>query len=489
MTDIRRQHSRSRLLALGFSVTLGFTLGACFYGIDAEGLPCDNDDQCGALLFCENDYCGGVFACGDADATIIELTQLCDGTPDCDDGLDEDPDTCGVATPNQCESEPNQALAYSDGPTAAGVEAPIRVVAENFVGGPQDDYLIGGANGMFVKVVSFEGGPGGAAEYYLNGAPPSFGSRAVADFEVADLEGDGDLDIVVATDGDGVGLHVFENKGMGMTAPEPFGPGAALSLDVDIRGLELGKFDGDNWIDAVIVVDVGPLKGQVFTAVGDPTLVPAEDYFAPEFSMVQLDYQAFFDSAAADVDGDGLDDLIVTGDTVGGPTMWVVRRNGVGPAAWEEPAQSSTPGPARDIAVARLEGSNDAGVDIVAIIEGIRLVSLLNNNSGNFVAGAAVEDFGSELDGVTLADVNCDGMIDWLVNVGNPAEVRIWLGDGKGGVDTEVELRIPSVGSPRGGLALTHLDPDNTWDVVQAVQSGGQLGDPQMRVWNSGEAP
>lgn len=462
---------------LSFTTTLGFALGACFDGLDAEGLPCETDAQCGPLLACEDNYCGGVVAC--ADGSKIQVPLLCDGTPDCADGSDEDTTSCGIATPNQCEAEPDQTLAYIEGPQFTGAARPIKVVAENFVDGGKDDMLVAGVDGMFVKIISTGMGAGTEAEYYLNGDSPSFGSRTVADFEVADLEGDGDLDIVVITDGEGVGVHVFENNGQDV--PAAFGPAADLPLDVTVRGMELGRFDDDNWIDLVAIVDLGDMKGQVFTAVGDPEAANLDsNYFSPEFSTVQLDYEEFFDSAATDVDGDGLDDLIVTGEAASGPAMWVVRRNGTGVVAWQEPDEQTTPGPLVDIGLGSLDA--DPRVDFVAIVDDVRLVPFLNVN-GNFMPGSPVEDFGMGLSGVTIADINCDGLSDWLVNVANPAEVRIWLGDGDGSVVSDIELTIPSVGVPSGGLAVSHVDLDQTWDIVQAVDAGSQLPDPGIRVW------
>jgi hypothetical protein len=477
--DFGSQRSRmSLVLGLGFTASLGLALGACFDGLAAEGLPCETDAQCGPQLLCEDKYCGGVFAC--ADGSFIEVPAICDGTADCADGSDEDSSSCGVVAPNQCESEPDQPLAWIAGPRSSGAAQPIKVVADGFVDGGQDDVLIAGAGGTFVKIVSFGMGPDSQAEYFLNGPSPAFGNRTVADLEVADLEGDGDLDIVIITHGDGVGTHVFENDGN--NEPAPFGPAGDIPLDVDVRGMELGRFDDDDWIDLVAVVDVNDNRGQVFTALGNPLAVPDGNYFTPEFSMVQLDYQNFFDSAVANVDGDTLDDLIVTGDTPDGPSIWVVQRNGEGVAAWAVPDLEPTPGPALDIAVGFLDGPGDPAPDLVAIIGDDRLLPLMNVD-GRFIPGDSIDGFGTGLSGVTLADINCDALPDWLVNVQDPAEVRIWLGDGGGRVLADVDLSIPSLGVPSGGLAVSQFDQDQTWDIIQASDAGSQLADPEIFVW------
>lgn len=462
-------------------IAVAFVLGACFNGLAAEGLPCETDAQCGPRLSCIENYCGGVFACDDG--SLIELASLCDGTPECGDASDEDPERCGITTPNQCEAEPDQPLAWLAGPSALGVAAPIKVVAESFIGDGRDEVLVAGVDGMFVKIVDFGTGPSSQQQIYLNGDPPSFGARTVADFEVADLEGDGDLDVVVIADGDGTGVYTFEN--LGNAAPIPFGPAGELSLpDVEVRGLELGHFDDDTWIDLVAIVDIGDSKGQVFTSLGDPLAVDDDaSYFSPEFSSIQLDYVTFFDSASADVNRDGLDDLIVSGEDASGPKLWIVARNGEGIAAWSAPEVITLPGPAVDLAVGFLEGSGDATPDVVFVDgNGGRMVSLLNRG-GNFMPQPAVEGFGTGLSGLTLADVNCDGITDYLVNVSDPAEVRIWLGDGQGGVQSDVELTIPSPGVPKGGLAVAQFDQDQTWDIIQALDTGNQLADPQIQVW------
>jgi hypothetical protein len=474
---IRSQLGIASLLGIG----LGFVLGACFNGLAAEGLPCETDAQCGPNLQCIDDYCGGVYAC--ADGSTIELDALCDGTPDCPDESDEDPDACDNVTPdapNACEDD--VPLAWVQGPTWTGAADPIRVVAANFVDTGLDDVLVGGKNGNFVKIVSFGTGPGTEMDYYLNGDPPSFGSQTVADFEVADLEGDGDLDIVVVTqDALGVGTHTYENTGMGV--PSDFGPpGDTPAPGVQVRGIELGHFDSDNWIDGVAIIDDVNGNGQVLTAIGDSTaLAMNSSYFTLELSSVTLNYTTFFDSAAADIDNDGKDDLIVTGEDPEGFKIWGIRRNGELFTAWDEPAFFLLPGPAIEIVPGFL---NDDQLPDGASIDGMggRIVPLLGDFPG-FAPQTPIQDFGSGLSGITLADVNCDGLNDFLVNVTNPAEVRIWLGDGQGGVNEDVELTIPTDGVPSGGLAVSQFDQDQTWDVISAVNMGNQLAAPELRVW------
>jgi hypothetical protein len=481
VTRIRSQLSRSSVIASSLGIGLGFVLGACFNGLAAEGLPCETDAQCGPKLQCIDDYCGGVYAC--ADGSIIELDVLCDGTPDCPDASDEDPDACDIDTPdapNECED--GQPLAWLEGPSYPGASQPIKVVAENFVDGGIDDVLVAGKNGDFLKIVSFGTGPGTEMEYYLNGDPPSFGTRTVADFEAADLEGDGDLDIVVATrDAIGVGVHTFENTGLGV--PAEFGPpGDTPAPGVQVRGIELGHFNSDNWIDGIAIIDDPNGNGQVFTGIGDPTAVSmGNSYFTLEFSSVQLNYTTFFDSAAVDIDDDGQDDLIVTGEDMDGFKIWGIRRNGELFTAWDPPVFFLLPGPAIEFDVGFLDGDqfpDGASIDGM----GGRIVPLISNPPG-FEPQQPIEGFGTGLSGITLADVNCDGRNDFLVNVSNPAEVRIWLGDGAGGVEEDIELTIPSVGVPSGGLAVSQFDLDQTWDVIQAVDMGNQLAAPEIRVW------
>lgn len=82
----------SKLLVLGLAAVAGVTVGACFNGKAAKGLPCTADDQCGTQLQCIDGLCGGEFACGDGE--LLDSTVVCDGVADCPEAEDEDYDLC-----------------------------------------------------------------------------------------------------------------------------------------------------------------------------------------------------------------------------------------------------------------------------------------------------------------------------------------------------------------------------------------------------------
>ncbi len=480
MTAIRPL-SRLRLaLGLGAAVALGFTLGACFTGLAAEGLPCQTDAQCGPSFRCQDDYCGGVFAC--FDGPTIELDGVCDARADCADLSDEDAQLCDYPLRNRCGGDDvDQVLRYLQGPETTGVAEPMAVVAANFVNGGAADVIVAPADGTFVKLVDFGSGPGDETEYFLGGPAPAFGARRVADLEVADLDGGGVLDVVFVTDGDGVGIHVFRNNGD--AEPTEFGAATELVLDAEIQAIELGQLDDDGWVDLVAIVEVSNTR-QVFTALGNKAAEysPVE-YFAPEASLVLLDYDDFFDSALLDVDGNTLDDLVVSGATATGPNLWVVRRAGLALNAWDPPELIPLMGdqPVVEIAVAPPRGPN-MRASIVGLVAD-SLVPFANNN-GELMPDLMnrVDGFGTDLSGLTLADLNCDGISDWLVNVGDPGEVRIWLGDDAGGVVEDVDVTFPGVRSSNARFSVTRFDTDESPDIIQAVDSGN-LASPELRVW------
>jgi hypothetical protein len=111
-------HSTRHLsFALGSPALLGFVLGACFNGEQAEGLPCTANSHCGPKLECIDGYCGG------------NTTQVYD----------------------QCAGE-DEPFEFELGPTGPGVSNPIGVLGGQFVGDDRQDLLIAQNDGSFVRI-------------------------------------------------------------------------------------------------------------------------------------------------------------------------------------------------------------------------------------------------------------------------------------------------------------------------------------------------
>ncbi|KIG13077.1 hypothetical protein DB30_00542 [Enhygromyxa salina] len=500
-----------------------FGLGACFDGLDAAGLPCTNDNQCGPKSSCIEGFCGGLFACDDGerisedalcdgtvdcpdgsdeafercfadaepfecdDGGVVPLESICNDTSDCADGSDESPVMCAGVGVNSCEAAGGD-LGYELGPAREAMPDPRGMLLANLIGSESDDAIVRGDLGNELRVVSFdETDPN--QERILEG----FGTSKIVDFELGELAGDPMLDLVVATtstddEGTDAGVYVF-SRASPMSPPELVGAPSTLPglLDAQIVGIELGNFDGDETSDIVLIVD-GAVKGRAFVGVGDSAAGEGGGAFF-EFAPLEsfaLDYETFLDSAMTDLDNDGDSDLLVTSITDGKGVLWVVRRSGQdgeGEVEWDAPAQVMLPFPGRELAVGRFSSTMALSDDVVILDTMSGDLRTLINQNGTLMPQPplpAVE--GSQVSGLTLADMNCDGNADYLINVGSPAEVRVYLGDGSGGLLSEDPIIYASDGAPRGALGVLHADGDSTPDIVSAVEPGGEVSTGEVRL-------
>jgi hypothetical protein len=485
-------------ILLALAAVASFTIGACFNGAAAEGLPCTNDLQCGPGVGCIDGFCAGVFLC--ADGTLLDdAAAACNGALDCEDKSDEDADLCGGggANVNQCD-EPDGDLVYQLGPSTSAPGDASKVEALDIMGSPTPDAIVASRDGDSVKVAfDLESAP---KEYFFGGMPQPFGDRTVFGYEVGEVNGDMKQDVVIITTGTDAAVYVYQN--MSPNPPEPFG--AAITVpdmlgEVTLRSFQLGRLNNDSSTDIVAILDLeagaASVNGLLLVSFGD-SMADANGlpYFNPQaLPELPLGYELFVDSVLADLNGDGFDDLLVVGAGSNGPGLWIVHRSPAGDAAsWEDPFVISIMAPGL-IAAGYFEdapapGQPLPGMPDIAILDPNNgsIETLLNMN-GMLQPGSLTTLSGSGYAALTLADINCDRRSDFVYNLTEPPEIRVLFGDGLGGVRSEVPLAYVDEGNPRGGLGIALFDEDATPDIFSAADPGEGQMDTRVRVLVSGE--
>jgi hypothetical protein len=469
-------HSTRHLsFALGSAALLGLTLGACFTGEQAEGLPCTASSHCGPKLECIDGYCGGVVIC--ADGSSIAAVLACDGMPDCEDASDEDPEACGIEPVyDQCVAA-DEPFEFQLGPTGSGVTDPIGLLAGQFLGDGRTDLLIAQRGGTFVRI--FDVIPGEPPEDYDligdNTESPYFttGVQAVVAY---DFEQDTDTDIVVLTE-DSRLFGYFSDPESGtpvLAAGSPF----EIPTQPKIVDLAMGKLGDDAWADMVAITQLG----FVLTATGDAEAgLAGETPFQLALSTTKLDGTRWDAVQLHDMDDDGIDEMLVSG-VDGEPRLWIFTRQPgmVLTEFWQVSATVPIPFSPTEFAIGELDGMPGSDIALLERTNG-SLVVLRQMGPDSFMPSGLPVELGVDIDGLALIDFDCSGSNDLVFNVESPASVRVLFTAEMGLLDPASSVEIASAGRPQGSLVVLKFDPDNSWDVFHAVEKASDLEMDEFR--------
>ncbi len=243
----------------------------------------------------------------------------------------------------------------------------------------------------FVTIAFGDGGSGFASPIVL--ATASFTKES----DLADLDGDGAVDLVVANDG-GIGsaLEVRRNVGGGA-----FGPPAFYFAGFSSDTVEVGDLDGDGDRDLVVSrSDTASPSLQVLLGAGDGT-------FGAAVKIPSSQRAASI--AIADLDGDGLVDLVAS-TTV--PSTDVVSYRGTGGGAFTPPSAFGAGNGPNGVAVADFD--RDGAPDVAVACAGSGLVTILAQRG----CAQAFGEYGTGTPGCAGTQRLC---LDGVPRVGNAA--------------------------------------------------------------------
>jgi hypothetical protein len=242
-------------------------------------------------------------------------------------------------------------------------------------------------------------------------APILLSSPGASQVAIGDLNGDGLPDLVSADFG--VSLFVQTSPGV-FAAAVPLYPGGA-------NWVAVGDLNGDGAQDIALTDSVGVKLLMHTGAPGGTTFAAPITVFTqtPNYNVSGANLIAI-----ADVNGDGLNDLVITdpGPTGGAaPTVAVLLQDAAHPGQFLAPVSYATaPGSlAQSIVVVDVDG--DGHLDIV--IGGTSAVTVLLQNASKPGTFAAAANYSVSLaNEIAVADVNGDGHLDIIVATG-PSQV------------------------------------------------------------------
>lgn len=366
---------------------------------------------------------GGVLAVGDADG---------DGDPDL---------AVGSGSPNSIE------ILLNDG--AGSFSSALLISTSNRPDSVEwldldsdgDLDLISGQSAIAIVSVWMNDGAGGFS-------PRIDSTVGRIPIELADMNGDGVVD-VLAGEGSGDRLGVSFGDGSGSFA-EPI----LFELPLEWLTFAVADVDGDGAQDVIVGGEAPPTSGgagiSVLLGTDDGTLLRDLDPL-PELPDLALA------GSAADLDGDGHDELVVALDDLN--TLVVLK----GDAANGFTTLSTT---LLGIECAKLmlaDVSQDGVVDaIVSSTRDDAVVVALGLGDGTFATPfvvAAVDDIA----GVDIGDLDGDGLSDIVVGTSGPSTIRFYRGTGAGAFELADEWPTPEVA---GDIALVALGTSSSQQIV-----------------------
>lgn len=252
----------------------------------------------------------------------------------------------------------------------------------------------------------------------------------------ADVDGDGIDDLLVST---GDGLRIFPGEPSGGFVEEPLEP-ALPAFDRFIAG----RFSGEQRADLLIIGGGGLWLSATPRVGGLPGFeaLPTSGAGGPAGERTTLEVMA-------DVDGDGILDLITVSDK---GSLWILEG---GPTSGQQPISLQLEGKAHALHGADLDGDGAAEI-IVA-------TGALGELSVRWSAGASLAplgiSFGSEPKAIVSGDWNGDGHLDLAVT---GSTTKIYFGSAQGFTE-EASLDLGLEGRE---LVAADLDGDGRLDLA-----------------------
>lgn len=276
---------------------------------------------------------------------------------------------------------------------------------------------------------------------------------------VADVDGDGRDDLVMAVEGE---LRVLVARGDG-----GFADGGTIAWTATNNQCSTGDVDGDGRTD--LVCEDGAAH-RLRTYRASPagwqlSEIPTDAYG----SALNLPDHAGLQLAVADVDGDGLADVVMTRPNGSSTRVVIGISRGTGSYAWENHAFPNISSPTAKLVTPDLDG--DGRVDLV-LLEGSTIYAAISRKGDLVGRFEWMAPYTSPLLGPSFADVDGDGRADLIGDASN------YPGD-----ELSIQLALPGGGFGPVIASDAECDiGDGPPMVLAADLDGDGLADPMCIV-------
>lgn len=256
--------------------------------------------------------------------------------------------------------------------------------------------------------------------------------------ESGDIDADGDLDLVVANSGTN-SISTFLNNGSGIFSADQ----TLTTSSTSPRHIAIGDMDNDGDLD-------------LFNVDGAPSVNVFENDGTGIFSRTNLvTTSSPFDIEAVDINADNDLDLVIS-TNLGDISTFIGNGDGTFAARVDLDA-----GDAEGLAFGDVD--NDGDIDFFSVDNAASQLDIILNNGSGILSVGGTYDIGSNPSGVSTADYNGDGALDFAATGTNDSEVNVFFADASPAV-----LLI----QPNGGERIA---PGSTYTIQWSAQddSGG----------------